>query len=198
MVQAAGDDGTTAHRVAVATGLKSTNTPRMLKALAGRGLVSNWGSPDHLVWGERQLIGEGRYPAHPAVPRPQPQAGPWLSAVAATFATVSNLEDRFSPGSSKAGRRPCSRGLATAARNERRAELSLSTMRSVPLASDSDQPSPGSSPRRRARGRHRLAGHRPWHRRPRARRTALAGTGAPAASEVEARRHHQDVVAQLS
>lgn len=48
-VRAAGDAGTTAKQVAAATGLKSTNTPRMLKTLAERGLVSSWGS-NPIVW----------------------------------------------------------------------------------------------------------------------------------------------------
>ena len=48
-VRAAGAAGTTANQVATATGLKSTNTPRMLKTLADRGLVSNWGS-NPIVW----------------------------------------------------------------------------------------------------------------------------------------------------
>ena len=48
-VHAAGDSGTTANEVAAATGLKSTNTPRMLKALAERGLVASWGS-NPFIW----------------------------------------------------------------------------------------------------------------------------------------------------
>lgn len=48
-VRAAGQAGTTANQVAAATGLKSTNTPRMLKALAERGLVASWGS-NPIVW----------------------------------------------------------------------------------------------------------------------------------------------------
>ena len=48
-VQAAGGTGVTASRVAAATGLKSTNTPRMLKALAERGLVSSWGA-NPIIW----------------------------------------------------------------------------------------------------------------------------------------------------
>ena len=48
-VRAAGETGTTANQVAAATGLTSTNTPRMLKTLAERGLVSSWGS-NPTVW----------------------------------------------------------------------------------------------------------------------------------------------------
>lgn len=49
VVQEAGEGGTTAQRVAAATGLKSTNTPRMLKTLAERGVVSSWGS-NPIIW----------------------------------------------------------------------------------------------------------------------------------------------------
>lgn len=48
-VRAAGRAGVTANQVAVATGLTSTNTPRMLKTLAERGLVRSRGS-NPMVW----------------------------------------------------------------------------------------------------------------------------------------------------
>jgi hypothetical protein len=48
-LRAAGPGGTTANQVAAATGLKSTNTPRMLKTLAERGLISSWGS-NPIIW----------------------------------------------------------------------------------------------------------------------------------------------------
>ena len=51
-VQAAGDIGVTASQVAETTGLKSTNTPRMLKALAERGLLSSWGA-NPIIWRTR-------------------------------------------------------------------------------------------------------------------------------------------------
>ena len=53
-VQAAGDIGTTAQQVAATTGLKSTNTPRMLKALAERGLLGSWGS-NPIIWHAAQV-----------------------------------------------------------------------------------------------------------------------------------------------
>lgn len=48
-VQAAGDIGVTARQVAEATGLTSTNTPRMLKVLRERGLVASGGS-NPVIW----------------------------------------------------------------------------------------------------------------------------------------------------
>lgn len=48
-VHASGPGGATASQVAAATGLKSTNTPRMLKTLAERGLVSSEGS-NPIIW----------------------------------------------------------------------------------------------------------------------------------------------------
>ena len=53
-VQAAGEVGVTASQVAEATGLKSTNTPRMLKALAERDLVSSRGA-NPIIWQSRIL-----------------------------------------------------------------------------------------------------------------------------------------------
>jgi hypothetical protein len=53
-VRASGADGVTSHEVAKATGLANSNTPRILKALAERGLVTAsdtrpvvWKSSDH-------------------------------------------------------------------------------------------------------------------------------------------------------
>ena len=48
-VRGAGESGATAAQVAAATGLTSTNTPRMLKALAERGLVAGSGA-NPIIW----------------------------------------------------------------------------------------------------------------------------------------------------
>jgi hypothetical protein len=56
-VRAIGDEGMTSHEAAKKTGLKNTNTPRILKALEERGLVTGAdGSP--VVW--RAVSTEGQ------------------------------------------------------------------------------------------------------------------------------------------
>ncbi|HEY9566349.1 MAG TPA: helix-turn-helix domain-containing protein [Nocardioides sp.] len=48
-IRAAGADGMTSHEAAKKTGLKNTNTPRILKTLEERGLVEGvGGSP--VIW----------------------------------------------------------------------------------------------------------------------------------------------------
>ena len=56
-VRAAGDKGMTSHEAATKTGLKDTNTPRILKTLESRGLVAGDGKAP-VVWRALQL-GDG-------------------------------------------------------------------------------------------------------------------------------------------
>lgn len=55
-VRAAGDKGMTSHEAATSTGLKDTNTPRILKTLEGRGLVAGAGEAP-VVWRALEAAG---------------------------------------------------------------------------------------------------------------------------------------------
>lgn len=48
-MRAAGEEGVTSHEAAKKTGLKNTNTPRILKTLEDRGLVTGAGEAP-VVW----------------------------------------------------------------------------------------------------------------------------------------------------